>query len=162
MQLTKGKTMSKKVRLLAQISGSRDGQPWPPAGTFVTVSDDEAETLVRNGQAATDEIEENALLDSHPEFAVTGNRSIVGEEAADARVAEKPAPHADEEAAYHVPELPGERAAAEAGQKVVDEAQADAGAQRVESTHEDPKPEPAVLDADATKRAPRARKTTEK
>lgn len=155
--------MSKKVRLLAQISGARDGQPWPPAGTFVTVSDDEAETLIRNGQAATDEIEENALLDSHPEMAVQGgNRSVNAEEAADARLAEKPAPHADEEAAYHVPELPGERAAAEAGQEVVDEAQADAGAQRVESTHEDPKPEPAVLDGEATKRAPRSRKAGEK
>lgn len=162
MQLTKGKTMSKKVRLLAQISGARDGQPWPPAGTFVTVSDDEAETLIRNGQAAEDKkVEENALLDSHPEMAVA-NRSVAGEESADARVAEKPAPHADEEAAYHVPELPGERAAAEAGQKVVDEAQAEQGAQRVESTHEDPKPEPAVLDGEATKRAPRSRKATEK
>jgi hypothetical protein len=153
--------MSKKVRLLAQISGSRDGQPWPAAGTFVTVSDDEADTLVRNGQAATEEIEENALLDSHPELAVA-NRSVAGEEAAAERVAEKPAPHADEEAAYHVPELPGERAAAEAGQVAVDEAQAEQGAQRVESTHEDPKPEPAVLDGEATKRAPRARKATEK
>ena len=151
--------MSKKVRLLAQISGHRDGKPWPPAGEFITVSDDEAETLVRNGQAATEAIEENALLDSHPELALA-NRSVAGEEAADQRLAEKPAPHADEEAAYHVPEVPGERAAAEAGQKVVDEAQAEAGAQRVESTHEEPAP---VLDGEATKRAPRApRKATEK
>lgn len=151
--------MSKKVRLLAQISGSRDGQPWPAAGNFVTVTDDEADTLVRNGQAAVDEVqEENALLDTHPELAIA-NRSVAGEEAADERLAEKPAPHADEPAAYHVPELPGERAAAEAGQKVVDEKQAEDGAQRVESATEDPKP---VLNADATKPAPRTRKATEK
>lgn len=143
--------MSKKVRLLAQISGLRDGKPWPAAGNFVTVSDDEADTLIRNGQAAADKVEENALLDSHPELAV-GNRAVSADEG---RLAEKPAPHADEEAAYHVPELPGERAAAEAGQKAVDEAQAAQGAQRVEQEHKEAEPEPA-------KEAPRRGRTAGK
>jgi hypothetical protein len=127
--------MSKKVRMLTQISGTRDGEAWPNPGGFITVGDDEAEVLIRNGQATESTKgatgEESALLDSHPEHAITG-ATLDGEEAKKARVAEVPAPHADEPAAYHVPVLPGERSAAEAGQVEVDKAQAEQGAQRAE------------------------------
>jgi hypothetical protein len=120
--------MSKKVRMLAQISGSRDGEAWPAPGGFITVEDDEAEVLIRNGQATESTKgatgEESALLDSHPEHAITG-ATANSEEAEKARVAEVPAPHADEPDAYHVPVLPGERSAAEAGQAAVDEANSD-------------------------------------
>jgi hypothetical protein len=36
------------VKMRALVSGLRDGQPWPPVGGTVEVSDDEAETLLRN------------------------------------------------------------------------------------------------------------------
>jgi hypothetical protein len=40
-----------KVKLRGDISGSRDGQPWPPAGTELDLPDDEAATLCANGSA---------------------------------------------------------------------------------------------------------------
>ena|GEM_PF-3456559 len=40
-----------KVQLRVQVSGMRDGQPWPPAGGVIDVPDDEALTLLRNGTA---------------------------------------------------------------------------------------------------------------
>lgn len=40
------------VRLLVSISGTRDGQDWPPAGSVVDLPADEAEHLVAAGLAA--------------------------------------------------------------------------------------------------------------
>lgn len=40
-----------KVRMLQQLSGARDGQPWPAPGTEVDVPDAEGRTLIRNGTA---------------------------------------------------------------------------------------------------------------
>lgn len=128
--------MGKKVRMLTQISGTRDGEYWPKPGGTITVSDEEAELLIRNGQAAEESAAkadgtENALLDSHPEYAVNGV-DVDGKQAVRARLAEHPAPHADEPGAYHVPVLPGEKTAAEAGQVEVDKKQAEDGSVRLE------------------------------
>ena len=113
--------MSTKVQMLAQISGARDGENWPAPGGYITVGDDEAVALVRAGLATTGKKNEEL-----PPSVV--NPTVPG--------------HADEPLAYHVPEVPGERDKAEEAQKAVDESQAAAGAQRVESTTEAPKPEP--------------------
>jgi hypothetical protein len=108
----------KKVRLVVQISGARDGEDWPKPGTVVSLPKDEAETLLRNGQAAeVNPPEENALADALGVEVATGNKSI--------RSQLNPPPHADEVQAYHVPPLPGEVPAAEEGQKAVDEVNAD-------------------------------------
>lgn len=40
-----------KVRLTQQISGSRNGQPWPAAGTEIDLPDDEARSLLMGGSA---------------------------------------------------------------------------------------------------------------
>ena len=39
------------VRLLGQMSGTRDGVPWPPRGSVVDLTDEEAISLCRNGMA---------------------------------------------------------------------------------------------------------------
>lgn len=105
----------KKVRMIVQISGSRDGEDWPAPGQEVSLPEDEANQLLAMGQAAElNPPEEDSLADVlGVETAVAGNRSI--------RSQLKPAAHADETGAYHVPVLPGEIPAAEESQKNVDE-----------------------------------------
>lgn len=41
-----------KVYMTAQISGMRDGKPWPAPGEPIEVPSEEGETLVRNGLAS--------------------------------------------------------------------------------------------------------------
>lgn len=44
--------MSKKrVELTVQVTGTRDGEEWPPPGTVVSLDGDEADGLVRAGLA---------------------------------------------------------------------------------------------------------------
>lgn len=116
---------NKKVRMIAQISGTRDGKDWPAAGETVSLPAAEAEDLIRAGLAAEpNAAEENALADVlDVETTAVGTKA--GQKSVRTQI--KPAPHADEPQAYHVPELPGERAAAEAGQKAVDDANKDLG-----------------------------------
>lgn len=112
-----------RVKMIAQISGTRDGKDWPAPGETLTCSKAEADDLVRAGLAVAPGAEdENALADVAPE---TATRTGKGNKAVNARLAVKPAPHADEESAYHEPVLPGEKAAAKAGQKAVDQANKD-------------------------------------
>jgi hypothetical protein len=40
-----------KVKLMQQISGTRDGDPWPAPGDVLVVSDDEGAQLCANGLA---------------------------------------------------------------------------------------------------------------
>lgn len=40
-----------KVKLRSEISGSRDGQPWPPPGSEVDLPQDEAVALLQSGSA---------------------------------------------------------------------------------------------------------------
>lgn len=40
-----------RVRLLVEITGTRDGEPWPPLGDVVDLPDAEATDLVRGGLA---------------------------------------------------------------------------------------------------------------
>ena len=109
----------KKVRMIVKIAGTRDGKDWPAPGQTISVPEDEANTLIRNGQAAElNPPEESALADRlGAEYAVGGNRSI--------RSQMKPAAHADEVQAYHVPVLPGEVPAAEEAQDDADDANKD-------------------------------------
>jgi hypothetical protein len=41
----------RRVRLLLQMAGDRDGQPWPAVGTEIDLSETEARCLVVNGYA---------------------------------------------------------------------------------------------------------------
>lgn len=113
----------KTVRMLVNISGSRDGKDWPHAGETVSLPEDEADVLIRQGQAADPGVEEeNALAD------VLGiSTATLTDARQSVRAQLKPAPHADEPQAYHIPVLPGEQAAAEEGQEAVDEANQDLG-----------------------------------
>lgn len=40
-----------KVEIVNRISGTRNGESWPAPGETLDVSDDEAETLIRQGNA---------------------------------------------------------------------------------------------------------------
>lgn len=115
----------KKVRMIAHVSGTRNGEDWPKPGETITVPAAEAEDLIRAGIAAEPKApEENALADVlGVETAVANPSTVEGQKSIREQI--KPAPHADEPDAYHVPALPGEQAAAEAGQASVDEANAE-------------------------------------
>lgn len=80
--------MTKTVRLVRHISGTRDGKAWPPAGEYLEVSDAEAAELIAQGVAADDKAEEKADADVHKVEKATANRSVKSEE-------EKPAPTLD-------------------------------------------------------------------
>ncbi len=48
------------VRLRLQLTGTRDGQPWPPPGTLVDLPDQEAEDLIAAGLATDpDDVDED-------------------------------------------------------------------------------------------------------
>lgn len=55
-----------KVRMRVSISGTRDGEPWPPAGQVVDLPDEEARHLCEGGLAVP-AVEDN----DGPETAVT-------------------------------------------------------------------------------------------
>lgn len=113
----------KTVRLLVNISGTRNGEDWPAAGQEVTLPEDEANLLIRNQQAVDPGAEEdNALAD-----ALGVSAPAVSDAKASIRAQLKPAPHADEPQAYHIPVLAGEEAAAAEGQEAVDQANVDLG-----------------------------------
>ena len=76
--------MSRTVRLLRHISGTRDGLPWPQVGGFLEVPDQEADELIANGIAADDREEEKAVVVHNEEKAVA-NRSVKAEESQPAK-----------------------------------------------------------------------------
>lgn len=44
--------MMKSIRLVQEMSGTRDYEPWPPVGSDIEVPDEEAEQMVEFGWAA--------------------------------------------------------------------------------------------------------------
>jgi hypothetical protein len=40
-----------RIKLLAEITGTRNGEPWPKRGAEIDLPDDEAETMVTVGMA---------------------------------------------------------------------------------------------------------------
>lgn len=46
------------VLLKGDISGTREGQPWPPRGSLVDLPDDEAAKLCQNGMAIPAPVDE--------------------------------------------------------------------------------------------------------
>lgn len=77
--------MSKTVRLVRHISGTRDGLPWPPVGEYLEVSDAEAADLIRIGIAADDSEPETAVADVHKVEKAVANRSVKAEESKPAK-----------------------------------------------------------------------------
>lgn len=147
---------NKTVKMLVQISGTRDGKDWPAPGETISLPADEAEVLIKNGQAGAPKGEtENALADVLGVETAANLSTREGQKSARAQLT--PAPHADEEQAYHVPALPGEEAAAEAGQEAVDEANKDLGVPV--DANKELRGEPGAPEADAP--AP-AKRTTRK
>lgn len=61
-----------RVRLLATISGTRDGVEWPARGGFVDLPESEAADLIRSGLAAADgsEVVETAAIEPHEKAVV--------------------------------------------------------------------------------------------
>lgn len=58
------------VRLKGDITGTREGQPWPPRGSTVDLPDDEAAQLCANGMAvpvAVDEVQAAVVPDDDVE-----------------------------------------------------------------------------------------------
>lgn len=58
-----------KIRLTSDISGSRNGTPWPARGSVVDLPDDEGARMCRNGMAkpvdgSTDDVETATVDDS--------------------------------------------------------------------------------------------------
>lgn len=67
-----------RVRLTGQMSGTRDGVPWPPRGSVVDLPDDEAISLCQNAMAvpmARDEVE--AAVDNVAEMRAAAAQSQV-------------------------------------------------------------------------------------
>lgn len=73
--------MSKKVKLVRHISGTRNGAPWPRPGEYLEVPDAEAAELIAIGIAADDAPEEVADADVHNVEKAVANRSVKAEEA---------------------------------------------------------------------------------
>lgn len=48
------------IKLKVQISGTRNGEEWPAPGTVIALPDDEAATLIANGNAEPADGEETA------------------------------------------------------------------------------------------------------
>jgi hypothetical protein len=136
---------NKKVRMIGQISGTRDGKDWPAPGGEITLPDDEANALIANGLAVDPSaraVQENALADVLGVEAAVNHDTNTAKAQQALRTQIKPAPHADEPDAYHNPPVAGEQAAAEAGQAKVDEANKDLAP--------DVKPEPKTTARKAT------------
>lgn len=72
--------MSKKVKLVRHISGTRDGVPWPKPGEYLEVPDAEAADLIAIGIAADDTPVEVADADVHNVEKAVANRSVKAEE----------------------------------------------------------------------------------
>lgn len=68
---------NKKVRMIARISGTRDGKDWPAPGQEASFPKEEAESLIRSGMAVDPSTTETATATtSGVETATTsGNRS---------------------------------------------------------------------------------------
>lgn len=49
-----------RVTMKAQVSGLRDGEPWPPVGGVIDVPDDEAVSLIAQSLATDDATDEAA------------------------------------------------------------------------------------------------------
>jgi hypothetical protein len=50
-RLARRKETTMQVKLIAQISGTRNGEDWPAPGELVALPDDEAASLIQNGFA---------------------------------------------------------------------------------------------------------------
>jgi len=77
------------VRLLIHISGTRNGEDWPPAGGRIDLPDQEAEDMVRNGYAAYADPVPVAVLEE-PEQAVVEAPEEGAVEAPEAAVVDAP------------------------------------------------------------------------
>ncbi|KJS60660.1 hypothetical protein [Streptomyces rubellomurinus] len=56
-----------RVRMLVQMSGTRDGQDWPPPGAVLDLPEAEAHQLVTHRNAAAVEHEDAPDLEAEPE-----------------------------------------------------------------------------------------------
>ncbi|MHA7275362.1 hypothetical protein ACX80O_02345 [Arthrobacter sp. Hz1] len=85
---------NKKVRMVARISGTRDGKDWPAPGESISLPEEEALALLANGMAVDPSIDETATTPGGVETATTaGNRSVreatASKAAADKQAAER-------------------------------------------------------------------------
>lgn len=78
-----------RIRVLQQMSGFRNGQPWPGVGEFMEVSDDEAASLT-SGQTPIAELAETGPGNEPPVNAPSGG--VAGPANADAAGSAAPKP----------------------------------------------------------------------
>lgn len=117
---------NKTVRMVARISGSRDGKDWPAPGETIDLPEAEANQLLLNGMAVLPDVAETATPSGNVETATTarGNQSLKQAKAdADAQAAAKA--QADAAAAEAAAKLLEEQAA-----KTAAEAKAQAEAEK--------------------------------
>lgn len=80
---------TKTVRMLVNISGTRDGEDWPAKGQTLDAPAAEAADLIRMGIAADEDAAETATPDGSDIENATrqGNRSLRSQKAAEAKAA---------------------------------------------------------------------------
>lgn len=55
-----------KIHMIAEISGTREGQPWPKRGEVLDVSKEEAEHMIAAGLASASESHAAAEVETRP------------------------------------------------------------------------------------------------
>lgn len=60
-----------KITMVAEITGLRDGKPWPARGESITVPDDEAEVMIANNLAKKYEKADESVAAEAPAGAST-------------------------------------------------------------------------------------------
>lgn len=68
-----------RVRMTSQISGTRDGQPWPAPGQEIDLPDSEAQALISGGTAVDSSTESGTVL-VPPAGVHTPGRTAIGDE----------------------------------------------------------------------------------
>ncbi|MFI6560392.1 hypothetical protein [Streptomyces sp. NPDC050534] len=92
-----------KIRMKADVSGSRDGEPWPPRGGTLVLPDEEGAALCASGIAepVSDDKVEKAVPDDDSE-----KRGAPKEETSEAQDEEKQAAPAKKAPAKRAPAKP--------------------------------------------------------
>lgn len=83
------------VKMTSDISGSRDGKPWPRHGFTIELPDWEARELIDQGmaeEAPATPVVEAAVVKTEPEARVTGGVTKASMQAATVPVRPAPAP----------------------------------------------------------------------
>ncbi len=79
------KNATKSVRMVARISGTRNGEDWPAPGAVIELPEDEANALLISGAAVDPEAAETATLSGAVETPTTRGNQPLRQTAAQAK-----------------------------------------------------------------------------